>query len=142
MGATGLMQNPAVNVQFSAPRNPAPNTREEARDLYATSGIFENMISINLMKLPNVHMFVFNESAVHQAAQPLCHDPYGAHSCEIPFVLGYPVQYNTSFGLGTENIAGGEKLNTAIQTTMRGVWGNFVFYGTPGWESDEIGVFT
>jgi len=140
---TGLMQNPAVNVQFSAfVPNPAPNTREEARNLYATSGVFFNMISINLMKLPNVHMFVFNESATHMAAFPMCHDPYGAHACEIAFVLGQPGTYNTNSERGTENIAGGEDLNTAIQTTMRRVWGNFAFYGTPGWESDKVGVFT
>jgi len=140
--ATGLMQNPAVNVDWAFTPNPAPNTREEARDLYATSGLFFNMISINLMNLPNVHMFVFNESAKHNGAWPLCHDPHGAHACEISFVLSEPGTYNTNSERGTENIAGGENLNTAIQTTMRAVWNTFANYGTPGWGSDEVGVFT
>merc|ERR1739838_217108 len=140
--ATGLMQDPAVNVDWAFTPNPAPNTREEARDLYATSGLFFNMISINLMNLPNVHMFVFNESAKHNGAWPLCHDPHGAHMCEVSFVLSQPGTYNTSSERGTENIAGGENLNTAIQTTMRAVWNTFANYGTPGWGSDEVGVFT
>jgi carboxylesterase type B len=150
---TGLMQDPAVS---SAVLNPpawmtwmqlpedrkASGTREEARDLYATSGVFFNMISINLMKLPNVYYYVFNETAVHNPMFPMCHDPAGAHACEIPFVLQEPAKFNASSELGTGNLQGGEDLDTAIQTTMRGVWGNFVLYGLPGWEGDEVGVFT
>merc|ERR1712032_833571 len=134
---TGLMQKPAAN-----PMSGLPDTPEQARDLYATSGVFFNMLSINLHKLPNVHMFFFNESIKHMGAFPMCHDPHGAHACEIPFVLGEVAKYDPNSDFGRENIVGGNNLDKDIQSTMREVWANFVYHGTPGWESDEVGVFT
>jgi len=134
--ATGLMQNPAMNPTMA---NPFPDT--PATELYATSGIFFNMLAINLMHLPNVHMFVFNESAKHMSRFPLCNNPYGAHACEISFVLTQPAQYDPNSEKGTQNVAGGDNLNTVIQANMRKVWATFALSGTPGWSTDEIGVF-
>merc|ERR1740120_238605 len=39
-------------------------------------------------------------------------------------------------------MVGGNNLSAAIQATMRRVWGGFAAYGTPGWGTNEIGVFT
>merc|ERR1711920_676735 len=103
-------------------------SEQETNDIYATSGVFFNMISNTLMQLPHVHMFLFNESAAHFGGM-LCTNPLGAHTCEVPYVINQ---------LSAANIS----QNDPVQQNMRKVWANFATSGNPGWSHDEVGVFT
>jgi len=128
--ASGRMQNPARPSYLGA------TSQEQANDVYAASGVFMNMVSQTLMELPNVHMFVFNESAKH-ISYGMCQNPLGAHTCEVPFVITATTQYNSSGA----NIAGGAPMDTVVQQNMRKVWADFAVSANPGWAQDEIGVF-
>merc|ERR1719210_2393093 len=91
---------------------------QQENDIYATSGMFFNIISQTLMQLPNVHMFVFNESARHRSF-PMCANPLGAHFCETPFVLSEVNLYNVTNGI--DNLQGGDSMDTVVQQNMRRV---------------------
>jgi len=135
---SGLMADPF----FSAiSPNPPPNTPEGARDIYATSGIFFNMLSVNLMQFPNVYMFLFNESAAVFQGGPMCSNPQGAHACEVHFVVSEISYYDPNSLRGAVNVVGGEKIDSTVQANMRKVWGNFALNGRPGWGENELGVF-
>jgi len=96
------------------------------------------MISEQVARLPNVYQFLFNESAQH-AAYPLCNNPLGAHTCEVPFVVTQVTQYNVSNP--DQNIAGGNNMDTVVQANMRRVWAEFAKNGNPGWAEGESGIF-
>jgi len=132
--ASGRMQTPPKPAAFGA------TSQEQAKDIYATFGVFFNIVSQTLMELPNVHMFVFNESANHNGdfgGGYLCQNPLGAHTCEVPFVVSQLTTYN----LSGANVAGGAPMDTVVQRNMRKVWANFAVSANPGWAHDEIGVF-
>lgn len=132
--STGKMQDPA------APSFMPALTEQGAQDLYAGNGVFFNMATQTLMQLPNVHMFVFNESAAHMANGMLCSNPLGAHSCEVGFVISEVGKYNVSTG-GIDNLIGGDPMDTVVQQNMRKVWAKFALSGNPGWAHDEVGAF-
>jgi len=139
---SGLMADPFFNPMTDViSPNPPPNTPESARDLYATSGIFFNMVSINMMRFPNVYMFLFNESVANNPGGIVCSNPQGAHSCEMPFVLTELMYYDPNSTRGAVNVAGGKNIDLTVQANMRKVWGNFALNGRPGWGENELGVF-
>merc|ERR1712004_418558 len=124
--ASGRLQDPFKPAQGSG-------TQE---NVYATSGVFFNIISQTLAQNPNVYMFLFNESADHTGFG-LCQNPLGAHTCEVPFVITEPAKYAAD---GTNQMMG-SPMDTAVQRNMRKVWANFATTGNPGWADDEVGVF-
>jgi len=127
-GDTGLMQIPAQPEKMWMTENDLPNY--SANDIYATSAVFFNMLSSNFMRSPNVYTYMFNESVapwVNFNMPQLCAIPFGAHACEVHLVttfLNIPVQKQT------------------LQSNMRNTWKNFALSGEPGWQTDEIGIFT
>lgn len=135
--ASGKMQDPA------SPAFMGPVTEQHAKDLYAASGVFMNMVSQTLAKLPHVHMFLFNESANHMgdvtggAGLYMCKNPIGAHTCEVAFVITDAETYNLTGG----NLKNGDPMDTPVQRNMRKAWANFATSANPGWAHDEVGVF-
>jgi carboxylesterase type B len=125
--ASGRLQDPFK------PAGRHDGTQEE---VYATSGVFFNIISQTLAQLPNVHLFLFNESADHTGYN-LCQNPLGAHTCEVPFVITDLAKYD----LNGTNAGFGAPMDTAVQRNMRKAWANFATTGNPGWAHDEVGIF-
>jgi len=127
-GDTGLMQIPAQPEKQWLSTNDLQNY--SANDIYATSAVFFNMISSNLMRSPNVYMYMFNESVApwtNLGLPQLCAIPFGAHACEVHLVttfLNLPVQ------------------KTNLQFNMRSTWKEFAMTGEPGWQTGELGIFT
>jgi len=113
-------------------------TLEEAKVLYATTGIFFNMIAEVFARLPNVYQMLFNESAHHYAFN-LCNNPLGAHACEVPFIISQITAYNAS-NLD-QNIGGGSPMDTVVQANMRKVLVMFGKTGNPGWADNEVGTW-
>lgn len=130
--ASGMMQDPAI------PPFLGTATLEEAKILYATTGVFFNMISEVFSRLPNVYQMLFNESAHHYNFN-LCNNPMGAHACEVPFIVSQITAYNAS-NLD-QNIAGGSPMDKVVQANMRRVLVMFGKTGNPGWKDDEVGTW-
>lgn len=129
---SGMMQDPALPPGFGT------GTLQSRKDLYAAQGVFFNMLSTAVARLPGVYHFLFNESARHESYN-LCNNPMGAHTCEVPFILTAVTQYNASNP--DQNIAGGDDMDTAVQANMRRVWAEFAHTGHPGWGEGEVGTF-
>lgn len=131
---SGMMQDPAMPPMFLH----GNETLESRKTLYATQGVFFNMVSDAVSRLPNVYQFLYNESAKH-ASFNLCNNPLGAHTCEVPFVVTNVNEYNVSNG--DQNINGGNDMDKVVQGNMRRVWAEFAKNGHPGWGDAEVGTF-
>merc|ERR1712032_1738427 len=147
--ASGLMQDPAQKTQMMTANGMMDMPQHPPKELYATSGIFFNMISSNLMRSSKVHMYMFNEST-QAAGGVFCALPFGAHTCEVPFVLQYNIMYNSSGdGLNQVPMPGtppgfplGPPMDEQVRTNMRETWKHFATTDEPGWMTNEVGIFT